>query len=90
MQAVKERKAQALLENAALNREAASGLLEPFNYAIAERTHRSTLRIGQPWAGGHQKVLANVPRRVDLDFDPVAEQAAGLASAWQLHAQSFH
>jgi FkbM family methyltransferase len=59
---------QALQENIALNGERASTHLTPYQYAVGERNYQTTLKIAQPWAGGHQKVIATAPSRVDLDF----------------------
>jgi len=66
---------KALLENLALNGARAEHLLTPLNYAVGESNHQSTIKIGQPWAGGHHRVLADVSSRVDLDFNFVSEQA---------------
>jgi FkbM family methyltransferase len=71
---------QALLENAALNRGDAGNLLHPHNLAIGARRHEATLNIGQPWAGGHHKVISTAPARADLAFEAVAEQQVTVAS----------
>lgn len=65
----------ALTENRALNGDGAERLLTPLNYAVGESNQQSTIKIGQPWAGGHQRVLADVTSRVDLDFNFVEEQS---------------
>lgn len=64
---------QALRENIALNAERLDGRLIPINVAIGAASHMSAIKIGQPWAGGHHKVLAS-SGRVDLDFDFTQEQ----------------
>jgi FkbM family methyltransferase len=64
----------ALQENLALNRIRVEHLLTPLNYAVGETNHQSTIKIGQPWAGGHYRVLSDVSSRVDLDFNFVSEQ----------------
>ena len=43
--------------------------LQPFNLALGESDRVGTLKIGQPWAGGHQKVIENPHVRADLNFD---------------------
>lgn len=65
---------KALQENLALNGASAECLLTPFNCAVGESNHRSSIKIGQPWAGGHHRVLSDVSSRVDLDFNFVSEQ----------------
>ncbi len=60
---------QAMQENIALNGEAVKSYLTPYQYAVGERNYQTTIKIGQPWAGGHQRVIATAPSRVDLDFD---------------------
>lgn len=65
---------QVLLENIAHNGQTAGKLLVPLPYAVGETGHRTTIKIAQPWAGGHQKVVADVPSRVDLDFDFTVEE----------------
>jgi FkbM family methyltransferase len=64
---------QALTENIALNADRLEGRLVPFNCAVGETTHTGALKVAQPWAGGHQRVLAGAGR-IDLDFDFTAEQ----------------
>lgn len=64
---------KALSENIELNAEGLAGRLVPVNRAIGATTHMSAIKIAQPWAGGHQKVLAS-SGRVDLDFDFTQEQ----------------
>ncbi|MGZ5434782.1 MAG: FkbM family methyltransferase [Pyrinomonadaceae bacterium] len=64
----------ALQENFALNRIRVEHLLTPLKYAVGEANHQSTIKIGQPWAGGHHRVLSDVSSRVDLDFNFVSEQ----------------
>jgi FkbM family methyltransferase len=64
---------KALDENIALNADRLGGRLTPINCAVGAATHISGLKIAQPWAGGHQRVLAS-SGRVDLDFDFTEEQ----------------
>jgi len=65
---------RALEDNIALNGDAVARLLTPMNYAVGESNHQTTIKIGQPWAGGHHRVLSDVPSRVDLEFDFTSEQ----------------
>lgn len=57
-----------LLKNKALN-NLSDDQLQPFNVALGEADGEGTLKIGQPWPGGHQKVIDNKYERSDLDFD---------------------
>lgn len=41
----------------------------PLQLAVGSQHQTSELKIAQPWAGGHQKVVASAPSRVDLDFN---------------------
>lgn len=59
---------QAMQENIELNGEAVKSALTPYQYAVGARSHQTTLKIAQPWAGGHQRVIATAPSRVDLNF----------------------
>jgi len=65
---------RAMIQNQALNGSGAARNLVLLQYALGHRNHRTRLRIGQPWAGGHHKSLSDAPGRVDLDFDTAAEQ----------------
>lgn len=57
-----------LVNNAALN-DLSDEQLKPFRLALGEENRTGVLKIGQPWAGGHQKVVANAYERRDLGFD---------------------
>ncbi len=46
---------------------------------VGAREGRAILQIGQPWAGGHQKVVAGAPRK-DLDFNFVQKQEIRMVS----------
>ncbi len=74
---------QALMENRELNGEKVGRLLVPLNYAVGETTHQSSIRIGQPWAGGHHRVLAGV-ERADLKFEFTADQEVDVVSLDEL------
>jgi FkbM family methyltransferase len=58
----------ALLENIWLNSLSAEQLT-PFQLGVGESTREAVLKIGQPWAGGHQKVVENPYVRCDVGFD---------------------
>ena len=45
-----------------------SHLIEPFNIALGECNKDGLLKVGQPWAGGHNKVVENEYNRQDLEF----------------------
>lgn len=64
---------QALTENIRLNGEKTAQFLRPFNYAVGDHDHVSAIKIAQPWAGGHQRVVAEAVRS-DLAFDFTQEQ----------------
>lgn len=49
--------------------------LTVYNLAVGETNQASTIKVGQPWAGGHQKIVAAGPGRDDLDFSFHEEQA---------------
>ena len=70
---------RALTENLALNADRVEGRLVTFNDAIGEATGPGALKIAQPWAGGHQRVLAGAGR-VDLDFDFTEQQPVQVAA----------
>jgi FkbM family methyltransferase len=65
---------QALLENVALNGNSVGQYIHPMNYAVGSYTGAARMRVGQPWAGGHQKTVVHEAERTDLNFDAVAEQ----------------
>jgi FkbM family methyltransferase len=70
---------KALTENIALNGDKARRLLTPLRYAVGESGHVGKIKIAQPWAGGHQRVIAEAGR-VDLDFDFTSEQDVEVVS----------
>ena len=77
---------RALSENIELNGDHARRFLTPVNCAVGETTSVGTLKIAQPWAGGHQRVLAGAGR-VDLDFDFTSEQSVDVVSLDDFIAQ---
>jgi FkbM family methyltransferase len=64
----------AMLANIELNGEKAKTLITPLNLAVGDRSRSANLKIGQPWAGGHQKVVDGESGRLDLAFDFISEQ----------------
>ncbi len=60
---------QTMLENLELNGVDAQANLTPYKYAVGASNHLTTIKIAQPWAGGHQRVIASAPSRADLHFD---------------------
>jgi FkbM family methyltransferase len=70
---------QAMLANVALN-PAAAPFIFPLRLAAGAHDHPATIKIGSPWPGGHKKVLADAPGRVDLDWEFVAEQDVEVVS----------
>lgn len=60
---------QTMLENIELNGANAQANLMPYKYAVGASNHLTTIKIAQPWAGGHQRVIASAPSRTDLNFD---------------------
>lgn len=57
-----------------------SDKITPFNFAIGDADKVVKLQIGQPWAGGHQKVVQHEMIREDFHFDVVAEQPIQMVS----------
>jgi len=55
-------------ENIALNNLNPDSI-EVLNCGIGATEAKGTLKIGQPWAGGHQKVIDHAEVRNDLNFD---------------------
>jgi FkbM family methyltransferase len=57
-----------LLKNALLN-QLSEDQLKPYKLGVGETCQEAILKIGQPWAGGHQKVIENPYERNDLGFE---------------------
>lgn len=68
-----------LNENLALN---SLGLdsVRTFNVAVGEDTYNGFMKIGQPWEGGHQKVVEHSSIREDLNFNFIEEQSISIIS----------
>ena len=58
----------AFLENLQVN-TLGQEIVKTYKLAIGEENKKGKLNIGQPWAGGHQKVVQQVETREDLKFD---------------------
>jgi FkbM family methyltransferase len=50
-----------------------------FNVGVGDFNGTSRMNIGQPWPGGHQKVIVHGTVRSDLSFDFVAQQEVRVA-----------
>jgi FkbM family methyltransferase len=70
---------QALMENIELNGDQTQRLLTPLRFAVGENCHAGKIKVAQPWAGGHQRVIAKTSR-VDLDLDFTSEQDVQVVS----------
>lgn len=70
---------RALKENQALNGALAQSNLFPLQYAVGASDGLSVIRIAQPWAGGHHRVVAE-GRRVDLELDFTDKQTVEVVS----------
>jgi FkbM family methyltransferase len=64
---------QVFSDNIKLN-PAATPYITAHNLAVGAANAQSTIVIGQPWAGGHQKVVSNAPGRIDFNFKAIEEQ----------------
>jgi FkbM family methyltransferase len=73
-----------LLENIELNKANYSGNITPLNIGVGSHQHESIIHIGQPWAGGHQKIIENKECRSDLDFNFIEKQKVKVTSIDQL------
>lgn len=69
-----KRNYEVFLENMKINQQAAKHI-HLYNLAVGAKNEISTINIGQPWAGGHQKVVATAAGRVDLNFNFSESQA---------------
>ena len=81
---------EVLLENVACNAEKAQRYLVPLNYAVGATSHKTTIKIAQPWAGGHQKVIADVAGRIDLQFDFTSEEDVEVVALDEFIAEGDH
>lgn len=69
---------QALSENIQNNKTGDN--LHTFKIAIGDAAGKAKLKIGQPWAGGHQKVIEQSEVRNDLNFNFVGEEIVDVES----------
>jgi FkbM family methyltransferase len=70
----------ALLENQQINGELTKQFLIPHQLAVGNVTGPGKLKVGQNWAGGHQKVVELSETRDDLNFNFVAEKPIQLVT----------
>ena len=68
-----------LLENIALN-DFEENTYKILNVGVGANTGEATMNIGQPWEGGHQKVVEHGNNRSDLNFDFVSSQSVEIVS----------
>lgn len=54
--------------------------LKAFNYGVGEKKGKAIIKIGQPWEGGHQKVVDHGEIRNDLNFNFIENQTINLTS----------
>ena len=54
--------------------------LKAFNYAVGKKKGKAVIKIGQPWEGGHQKVVDHGDIRNDLNFNFIETQEITLTS----------
>ncbi len=66
-------------ENIKLN-PTASNNITAHNLAVGNANTTATMSIGQPWAGGHQKVVNTAPGRIDFNFTAVEEQTISVVT----------
>jgi FkbM family methyltransferase len=64
----------ALLDNRTLNGPTAVDNLHPLQLGVGATNGEAMLKVGQPWAGGHHKVVETGSARADLDFQFVSRQ----------------
>lgn len=67
------------LENLKLN-PTLSENITLYQLAVGEKNGNALMSIGQPWAGGHQKVVQSGPGRIDFNFVTVEEQEISIVS----------
>lgn len=70
---------EALSENCFLNNITEKRLIK-FNIGVGAKINTVVLKIGQPWAGGHQKVVDYDQVREDLKFDFIEKQEIQIVS----------
>ena len=57
-----------------------STLIKTINAGIGAKNGKAIMKIGQPWEGGHQKVVDHNDVREDLNFNFVEEQIVDILS----------
>ncbi len=69
-----------LNDNLLLNKNNLKGSLQTFKIAVGESAHNSHLNIGQPWAGGHHRIVASSNGRNDLSINAVEQESIQVRS----------
>lgn len=54
--------------------------IRAFNVAVGDTNKDGVIKIGQPWAGGHQKVVEHGAIREDLNFNFIEDQVIKIVS----------
>lgn len=70
----------ALIENLELNELIGKNNIHAFQLGVGEKKKQAIMKIGQPWAGGHQKVIDHDTVRNDLNFNFVDKQIVNIVS----------
>lgn len=73
-----KRNFKVLTENVEVNN--LSHAVTKYNLAVGKETASGIMKVGQPWEGGHQKVVDHEDVRRDLNFDFVEEQIIEVVS----------
>lgn len=76
----------------ALEKNCALNGLEPeqltrLNLAVGNRNGECQLDVGQPWEGGHQKMVSSIASRNDLEFEVVESQTVKMVRLDDLWAE---
>lgn len=77
---------ETLIDNVGLNGEKVRQYLTPLKYAVGKISHKTTIKIAQPWAGGHHRVISDAAGRIDLDLNFALEQEVEVVSLDELAA----
>jgi FkbM family methyltransferase len=70
---------QVFMDNIKLNQNIIHNITV-HHLAVGEKNKSSTIKIGQPWAGGHQKVVSTTPGRIDFNYTVLEEQTISVVS----------
>ncbi|RFN60044.1 FkbM family methyltransferase [Marixanthomonas ophiurae] len=64
--------------------------LKAINAGVGAKNGNATIKIGQPWEGGHQKIVEHGETRNDLDFNFVESQEIKIVSLDSFLTDSNH